>query len=171
MNDAPHQDQVISDDQELANVLSGMQQQAQTLTPAAEPAAASSEPQTDLHYEEINTANAPTTPAPSEPIATPGVNTSSTSQDVSSDVSISDGALSEIKRQALEELRPLATKLDLPPEEKFDALLLIIRSTDDHSLIGTAYEAAKSIDSEDRRAQALFDIVKEIDYFASKEVK
>lgn len=79
-----------------------------------------------------------------------------------------DPELEGIKKDALEELRPLVTKLDLPPEEKFDTMLLIIRSTDDKSLLKPAHEAAKAIEDEQKRAEALLDIVKEIDYFATQ---
>jgi len=75
--------------------------------------------------------------------------------------------LDDLKRSALEELRPLVDKLNLPPEEKFDTLLLIIRSTDDQSLLAPAHDAARSIVDESKRAQALLDIIKEIDYFGS----
>ena len=80
---------------------------------------------------------------------------------------LAGGELDTIKKAALEELRPLASKLNLPPEEKFDTLLLIIRSTDDKELISTAHEAAKSIPDETRRAQALLDIIKEVEYFSN----
>jgi hypothetical protein len=75
------------------------------------------------------------------------------------------GNLTDIKKLALDELRPLVDKLDLPAEDKFDTLLLLIRSTDDKSLITKAHDAAKNIANETRRAEALLDIVKEIDYF------
>jgi len=76
------------------------------------------------------------------------------------------GGLDDLKKTALEELRPLVGKLDLPPEDKFDTLLLIIRSTDDQSLLDPAHEAAKAIPDENKRAQALLDVIKEIDYFS-----
>ncbi len=76
------------------------------------------------------------------------------------------GGLDDLKKTALEELRPLVGKLNLPPEEKFDTLLLIIRSTDDQSLLDPAHEAAKAITDENKRAQALLDVIKEIDYFS-----
>lgn len=79
-----------------------------------------------------------------------------------------DGELEELKNSALEELRPLVGKLKLPPEEKFDTLLLVIRSTDDQSLLEQAHAAAKEITDDTRRAQALLDVIKEIDYFSSK---
>lgn len=76
--------------------------------------------------------------------------------------------LAAIKQKTLNELRPLVAKLDLSPEEKFDTLLLLIRSTDDKSLITQAYEAAEKITDETKRASALLDVVKEIDYFENK---
>lgn len=77
------------------------------------------------------------------------------------------GDLEKIKSSALDELRPLVGKLSLSNEEKFDTLLLIIRSTDDQGLLEEAYEAAKGITDETKRAQALLDIIKEVDYFSN----
>jgi len=76
--------------------------------------------------------------------------------------------LDAIKHDALNELRPLVDKLNLPPEDKFDTLLLIIRSTDDASLLPAAHAAAKGIADETRRAQALLDVIKEIDFFGQQ---
>jgi hypothetical protein len=86
----------------------------------------------------------------------------------SSAPSTGDGELDGLKASALEELRPLVGKLNLPAEERFDTLLLIIRSTDDQSLLAQAHDAAKEITDDGRRAQALLDVIKEIDYFSSK---
>jgi hypothetical protein len=77
------------------------------------------------------------------------------------------GELDNIKKDALNELRPLVDKLNVSSEEKFDTYLLLIRSTDDKTLIEPAHEAAKGIADEARRAQALLDIIKEIDYLSS----
>lgn len=81
----------------------------------------------------------------------------------------SSGPLDTIKNDALNELRPLVNKLDIKAEEKFDTYLLLIRSTDDMSLIEPAHEVAKTIEDEARRAQALLDIIKEIDYLSHKK--
>ena len=78
--------------------------------------------------------------------------------------------LDTIKNDALLELRPLVDKLSVSPEEKFDTYLLLLRSTDDIALIAPAHEAAKAIGDEARRAEALLDIIKEIDYL-SKQLK
>lgn len=78
------------------------------------------------------------------------------------------GELDGIKMEALNELRPLVDKLDVPPEERFDTYLLLLRSTDDKELIAPAHEAAKNITDEARRAQALLDIIKEIDFLSGQ---
>lgn len=75
--------------------------------------------------------------------------------------------LEGIRKDALTELRPLVDKLDLEPEEKFDIYLLLLRSTDDKTLIAPAHTAAKEIADESKRAQALLDIIKEIDYLST----
>lgn len=77
--------------------------------------------------------------------------------------------LDPIKAQALEELRPLIGKLDLPPEEKFETYLLLIRSSDDKELIKPAHETAKQITDETKRAEALLDIIKEIEYLTNPD--
>ncbi len=85
-----------------------------------------------------------------------------------SDSTTKNSELDNIKASALEALRPLVGKLKLPAEERFDTLLLIIRSTDDQALLSQAHDAAKQITDDTRRAQALLDVIKEIDYFSSK---
>lgn len=131
--------QPISDDQELAKVLAGVNQDvsdglifeepevAPALEPATDPGATPFQPQ-----------------LPEEP-----------------------ESLDDIKRDALFELRPLVEKLDLVPEEKFDIYLLLLRSSDDKTLIAPAHNAAKNIQDEARRAQALLDIIKEIDFLTN----
>lgn len=76
--------------------------------------------------------------------------------------------LDSIKSLAISELRPLIGKLNASPEDKFDTILLLIRTTDDSSLIPMAYESARTITDDTRRAQALLDVIKEVDYFKSK---
>ena len=91
-------------------------------------------------------------------------NDSSTSND---DNSTSDDSLDPIKNQALEELRPLVDKLNIPAEEKFETYLLLIRSSDDKSLIAPAHQTALLIEDETKRAEALLDIIKEIEYLSN----
>lgn len=75
-----------------------------------------------------------------------------------------DDNLQHIKDEALEKLRPLVDKLDQEPEEKFDTLLMLIRASDDKSLIKPAYEAAEEIKDDHKRAKALLDVVNEVNY-------
>lgn len=138
----PQTTKPISDDQELAKVLAGVSQESNNLDYDETPASPTAQ-----------AATAPTAPSvmPPEPAApqTP--------------------TFDDIKKDALSELRPLVDKLDLAPSEKFDTYLLLIRSTDDKTLIAPAHEAAKNIPDETKRAQALLDIIKEIDYLSSPE--
>ncbi len=78
-----------------------------------------------------------------------------------------DQDLADVKQAALTELRPLVDKLDVDPEEKFNTYLLLVRSTDDKDLIAPAHEAAKAITDEAKKAQALLDIIKEIDFLSN----
>lgn len=78
------------------------------------------------------------------------------------------GDLEGVKMEAINELRPIIDKLNLPPDEKFDTYLLLIRCTDDRDLVPPAHEVAKLIEDESRRAQALLDIIKEIEYLNAK---
>ncbi len=147
----PQTTKPISDDQELAKVLAGVSQESN-----------------NLDFEE--------TP-PSPVVATPVV------ESKSDDVAIPEmpklpiktprGAgssdLDSIKKDALSELRPLVDKLDLTPEDKFDTYLLLIRSTDDKELIAPAHLAAQSIPDESKRAQALLEIIKEIDFLSTPQ--
>lgn len=73
--------------------------------------------------------------------------------------------LLDIKQDALQALTPLVDHLDQTPEEKFRTTMMMIQASDNHSLIKLAYEAAQHIADEKERAQALLDIVNEINYF------
>jgi hypothetical protein len=72
--------------------------------------------------------------------------------------------LQEIKQAALSELSPLVEHLEQGPEDKFNTLLMMIRASDDASLVSPAYEAAKQIEDDKKRAQALLDVVNEVNY-------
>ncbi len=146
MNIQPVNNQPVSDDNDLAKVLSGAEGDA----PAAPVA-----PETPVEEP------TPTEVPPVEPVAAA---TDSTNPGIKPGHEELEG----IKKEALEELKPLVDKLELPPEEKFDILLLIIRSTDDEELVTKAHTTATEIADETRKAQALLDIIKEVDYFSNK---
>lgn len=138
MDIQPQVVQPISDDQDLAKVLAGVDQQAEEIVAEPEPAP-----------------EVPAEPALPEPVFP-------TLEQPSDDLQV-------VKKQALSELVPILDKLNLPPEEKFDIYLLVIRATDDTSLVAPAHEVAKQIMDDTRRAQALYEIVKEVDYLAPEQ--
>ncbi len=155
-----------TDDQELAKVLESMNNSL-TTAPAG-PVAAPDEP-ADTTPDDDGPVPAAPAPEPEpvvEPVAAPVMPEPAMAPVASAPVAV-DGNLDAIKKDALTELRPLVDKLNLSPEDKFDTLLLIIRSTDDKSLVPQAHEAAKMIEDDSRRAEALLDVIKEIDYFSS----
>lgn len=155
--------QPISDDQELAKALAGVLPEDDSTTDANSP--------TGLHFEETTTtvaapaAAVPPAPAPVAPAAEVPSFTMP-SLDTPSD---SPSDLDGVKLEALKELRPLMDKVDLPAEEKFDTYLMLLRSTDDKTLIAPAHTAAQGIADEKRKAEALLEIIKEIDYLSRKD--
>lgn len=76
--------------------------------------------------------------------------------------------LMAIKQDALQSLKPLVDHLDQTPEERFRTTMMMIQASDDQSLIPVAHEAAKAIEDEKARAQALLDVVNEINYFTQQ---
>jgi hypothetical protein len=76
-----------------------------------------------------------------------------------------NGDLAAIKIQALDELYPLIDKLNLNPDERYKTLMMMIQASDNQELVKAAYDAAHGIPDEKIKAQALLDIVNEINYF------
>lgn len=149
MNIEPDDNQTtnISDDQELAKALAGVNNIIETPEPEPE----TMPPQTQA------------------PAATPmSIDMSEKVEETTPEVNTSSTDLGLVKGAAIQELRPLIGKLVLPADEKFDTYLLLIRSTDDETLIPPAHETAKMIEDEGRRAMALLDIIKEIDYLTNR---
>lgn len=188
--DAQNQHPPMQGDDELAKALQGGLQFEETPVPGGQPPADAAAmpdptaqpdpavtaptdepptlgtalPQPDDAMPDEDTATAEPAPAP----AIKHHGKSSSAPAPATNATTGSGELEKLKASALEELRPLVGKLDLPAEEKFDTLLLIIRSTDDQSLLDEAHDAAKNISDDGKRAQALLDVIKEIDYFSSK---
>ncbi|MDO4872106.1 MAG: hypothetical protein Q4A27_01585 [bacterium] len=154
----PMNKQTVSDDPELAKVLAGINPAAQT--------AKSDDEETTLQYEgleqQINDMEAPVEELAEEAEAPEPELTAAPMP------SFGGLNLDDIKVSALQDLRPLVEKLNVTNEEKFDIYLLLLRSSDDNTLIQPAYEAARQIQDEAKRANALLDVIKEIDYFNSK---
>jgi len=151
MDIQPQTTKPISDDQELAKVLAGVSRDAD-----------------NINFEETPVIQIPVTApaAAPTPVKEPVTPTEYSTPMVSM-VPISSDSLEDIKKDALTDLRPLVDKLDLSPDEKFDIYLLLLRSTDDKALIAPAYATIQGIVSESKRAQALLDIIKEIDYLSN----
>lgn len=167
------QQQPISDDQELAQALAGVipdvPEPVALDTPTSAAAAPTDAPDgtpivppvesTETTEQVAPVESAQPLPEPTEPTtSTPTQATTAPTSDLDS-----------IKKDALGELRPLIDKVELPAEEKFDTYLMLIRSTDDSSLIASAYATAQSISDEKRRAEAFLDIIKEIDYLSRND--
>lgn len=151
--------QPMSDDQELAKALAGVlpdepDTQANDLQFEETPVTIPAIPEPLGEYPIVPSE---TPVIPSEPMAAPFQMPTPTSD------------LESVKKDAIQELRPLIDHIDLPPEEKFDTYLLLIRSTDDATLIAPAHTAAIGITDEKRKAEALLDIIKEIDYLSKKD--
>ena len=175
----------ISDDQELAKVLAGVNQQADealqfettpfvttpSLAPVDEPVSGTPAHSDDTANPlESQTEEASTNDNNENQVVgynPPAIEETPAPKAVSATDSID---LSDIKKHALHDLRPLVDKLESAPDEKFDTYLLLIRSTDDKTLVSPAYIAAQAITDESRRAQALLDIIKEIDYLSNLPV-
>jgi len=77
--------------------------------------------------------------------------------------------LLDIKQQALDKLSPLISHLDQTPEEKFRTTMMMIQASDNKDLVKDAFEAAQAITDEKARAQALLDVINEINYFTQQD--
>ncbi|MBX6334135.1 hypothetical protein IRY61_02205 [Candidatus Saccharibacteria bacterium] len=77
--------------------------------------------------------------------------------------------LFDLKKQALQQLTPLINHLDQTPLERFRTLMMLIQASDNQTLLKDAYEAAQKIEDDKIRAQALLDIINEINYFTQQQ--
>ncbi len=152
------QKQTVSDDPELAKVLAGVNAAAQTNN---------DDEDTELQYEGLEQEASAMPDNNINEIEAEEILTPNPVQPVSN---LGGLNLDNIKISALQDLRPLVDKLNVSNEEKFDIYLLLLRSSDDNTLIQPAYEAARNIEDETKRANALLDVIKEIDYFNSKNI-
>jgi hypothetical protein len=74
--------------------------------------------------------------------------------------------LAGMKQQALDQLEPLIGHLDQSPEESFKTTMMMIQANDNHMLLEKALEQAKLISDDKERANAMLDIINEINYFS-----
>ncbi|HEX5798377.1 MAG TPA: hypothetical protein VFX79_03395 [Candidatus Saccharimonadales bacterium] len=136
-------------------------EQKQSKQPSDDTDAPSTKEKTSTTSEPEGEPPAPPSGSPPEPPADTSTS-SSTQADTSS--------LDPIKKEALQKLEPLVNELDLHPEEKYRALMMIIQATDNKDLVNEAYQAADKIEDSKTRAQALLSIVNEIEYFKNKDI-
>ena len=115
MNIKPQTTQPISDDQELAKVLAGVNDDAA----AAQPQAA------------LPPTPPPMPPAPADDTAPASVpaKTAASAKAPAAPASSGDASLDAVKKDAITELRPLVDKLNIAPDEKFDT----VRSSHPHT--------------------------------------
>lgn len=128
-----------------------------TMTPAYDETAVAAEP-----IAEQQTGAIQADPSPMAPVldATAPLPSSTT-------IPTGDDDLLSIKQDAMTALSPLVGQLSQSPEEKFKTTMMMIQASDDKSLVRVAYEAAQAIEDEKLKAQALLDVVNEINYFLS----
>ena len=178
------QNQSGVNDEELNKMIASLRQEQQASVPANQavnqPAAQPAKPASVASAKPTGK-SAPAQPAdpiltdvlaqPAKPAKTKSEPTPATPPNVNPlSHNVDSGALGDIRLQVISELRPLVNRLDfLAPADKFDTLLLLIRTIDDSSLISMAHQAAMAIPDEVKRAQALLDILKEIDFFTQKK--
>jgi hypothetical protein len=109
-----------------------------------------------------DSASSPSEPSSEEPAVTPQPVT--LPKPVNTDDVVAPDELHEIKQQALEQLGPLVEHIDQEPEDRFNTLMMMIRASDNADLVKPAYEAAQAISDDNARAQALLDVVNEVNY-------
>lgn len=168
-------------------------QATQTILPQADPASIPSLPVSPAPQVDVAQTDSSTATSPSAPVAPPVVqlpveeikpqdSTESILQealptkepaDTPSDTStspanapIDQDKLADMKREALEHLEPLADHIDGTPEETFRTTMMMIQANDNHLLLQKALDAAKKIEDDKARAQAMLDIINEINYFS-----
>lgn len=159
------------------------QQDQQPWQPASDPTAPQSAPAVPdpvpddtLSGSDLPGYNSPTTggsfmpPSPSDTSFTPPApsDSSTTTPTPTAGGTTSTDDLLSIKQDALQQLSPLVQHLDQSPEEKFRTTMMMIQASDDQSLLQTAYDLAKQIPDEKVKAQALLDVVNEINYFTQQ---
>ncbi len=143
----------MQDDQQLNNQLHSLGDNSAT---PLQSSTTQPDPGTIPHYSQDNNS-----PNPAMQNATEAT----TSEDGTSSTSSEDNNLDVIKKDALQQLEPLVDQLELNTEERFKTTMMMLQASDNQSLIKKAYELAQQIDNPKVKAQALLDIVNEINYF------
>lgn len=76
----------------------------------------------------------------------------------------SEAKLLELRAKALDVLLPMVDKLEEPAGRKFEILMTAARSSDDPRLLGKTLEAAQQIEGDSEKANAILDVLNEINY-------
>lgn len=138
---------------------------ATTPAPAASASPAASQTQSGTFLpspSDVSQAGAPTLPDDLTAASSPAPASDGGSVDTA-------GSLLDIKQQALQQLTPLVSHLDQTPLERFRTTMMLIQASDNQALLKDAYDAAQKIEDEKTRAQALLDVVNEINYFTQQK--
>lgn len=106
---------------------------------------------------------------PVQDLTTPELPSEGTPDAIPVAINAGDNDLLDLKQQALQHLSPLVNHLDQSAEERFRTTMMMIQASDDQSLIKSAFEAAQQIEDEKARAQALLDVINEINYFTQNK--
>lgn len=135
---------------------------------------ASKYPPNDLQLPTSAPATPPSAPAPAAPQAP-------STPDPAANPVVADGShtlpahvahpdqLLDIKQQALQHLSPLVDHLEQSASDRFRTTMMMIQASDNAALIKTAYDAALEIPDDKERAQALLDLINEINYFTQNQ--
>ncbi len=113
----------------------------------------------------------PTPVATATPTASTDDDGGNTEDTQASAPAIDTDKLADMKKQALDHLEPLVKHLDGTPEETFKTTMMMIQANDNHTLLDKALSSAKKITDDRERAQALLDIVNEINYFSQGTIE
>lgn len=106
---------------------------------------------------------------PTKPTQTDNVPAASSMMSAAPGPSTVDPDLAQIKQQALQSLEPLVGQLDQAPDEKFKTVMMLIQASDNSKMLKDAFDAANQITDEKVRAQALLDIINEVNYFGQQQ--
>ena len=110
-------------------------------------------------------------PTPTPPPIFPSPSAASASASAPTEPTISSSApadINQVKEQALRELVPLLANMQINPEQKFKIYRDMIETLHDNSVAMPALEAAKQIQDENTRAEALLYLVTLIDELSGK---
>ena len=125
----------------------------------------------DSSTDSFSSSTDPTSSPKPEINSFPSHNTASvdTSSQSTNDNDAPSNDLIDLKQQVLQQLSPLVSHLEQTPEEKFRTTMMMIQASDDQALIKSAFEAAQKITDDKARAQALLDVINEINYFTQHQ--